>query len=190
MNRDDLRRMVSHDPRAREAVERQLRDRPRIAQKASGRAVEPRGGVGSTPGPSGAVRAAGMASGASGIPLTMRVLRLTLALPPRECSPNWRGHWGTKRRAVKAYREASCLRGLSVKAFPFRRMVAATLNLHFFFSRANRRDSDNLVASFKAARDGLADAGIVKDDSAFRVGSVAVGVDKNPRLEVEIVENP
>jgi crossover junction endodeoxyribonuclease RusA len=89
---------------------------------------------------------------------------LTLPWPPAACSPNARVHWTKKSKAAKAYRAACHL--LAKQA----RMTApdgeALLMLEFVPPDRRRRDDDNLLAMFKAGRDGLADAlGI--DDNVF-----------------------
>ncbi len=97
--------------------------------------------------------------------------QILLPWPAKALSPNARGHWSQKSRAAKAYR---------MQCFLFARkagLVAPAgrilLQLEFLPPNARRRDDDNLLASFKAGRDGLADAlGI--DDSLF-VSQVQIG---------------
>ncbi len=89
---------------------------------------------------------------------------LLLPWPPKECSPNARGHWSKKSRAAKKYR-ADChlLCKQAGLAMPEGR---ALLVLEFVPPDKRRRDDDNLLACFKSGRDGLADAlGI--DDARF-----------------------
>ncbi|MEW6460392.1 MAG: endodeoxyribonuclease RusA [Pseudomonadota bacterium] len=97
--------------------------------------------------------------------------QVMLPWPVSALSPNARGHWSKRSRAAKAYR---------MQCFLFARkagLVAPAgrilLQLEFLPPTARRRDDDNLLASFKAGRDGLADAlGI--DDSVF-VSQVQIG---------------
>ena len=96
----------------------------------------------------------------------------TFFWPPRECSPNWRGHWATKARAVKKYRRDCWLLALGAKLavdWP------GEIHVHLGFSPASnrRRDVDNLVASLKSGLDGLADA-LGVDDSRFLVHSAVL----------------
>lgn len=89
---------------------------------------------------------------------------ITLPWPPKQLSPNARTHWANKARITKKYR-ADCY--LLTKAgsltMPAERAV---LWLTFCPPDRRRRDDDNLIAAFKAGRDGLAEAlGI--DDSAL-----------------------
>ena len=63
------------------------------------------------------------------------------------------------------------------------------------YHKTNRtRDEDNFIASLKATLDGIADAGLVANDSTFRfVGPIVWKIDKkNPRVELmfESMENP
>ncbi len=89
-----------------------------------------------------------------------------LPWPPRELNPNTGTNWRTKIKFIKDYR-LQC-RLLTQQA----KMVVpdgeGSLHLWLTFCPPNRkrRDDDNLIASFKAGRDGIADAlGI--DDSRF-----------------------
>jgi crossover junction endodeoxyribonuclease RusA len=96
---------------------------------------------------------------------------LVLPWPPKELSPNARVHWSVRSKKAKACRE--------IAYWETKRLMAAgawqnlpaegKIELHLDFYPPNRRprDDDNLVASFKAFRDGIADAlGI--DDKRFK----------------------
>lgn len=64
---------------------------------------------------------------------------------------------------------------------------AATLQAHFLFETKRRRDTDNLLAWLKSTIDGIADAGIVEDDSQFTYPPVTWDIDKDcPRIEITI----
>lgn len=89
---------------------------------------------------------------------------LTLPWPPAACSPNVRVHWTRKSKAAKSYRAACHL--LAKQAGIQAPEGDALLMLEFVPPDRRRRDDDNLLAMFKAGRDGLADAlGI--DDNVF-----------------------
>lgn len=89
---------------------------------------------------------------------------LTLPWPPAACSPNVRVHWTRKSKAAKSYRAACHL--LAKQAGIQAPEGEALLMIEFVPPDRRRRDDDNLVAMFKAGRDGLADAlGI--DDNVF-----------------------
>jgi crossover junction endodeoxyribonuclease RusA len=100
--------------------------------------------------------------------------RVILPWPPAELSPNWRGHWAKRARAVQSYRHACCAlaiaAGIEVPAY------AANggpihLRIDFFPPNRARRDDDNAVAAFKAGRDGIADA-MRCDDARFNTMTV------------------
>lgn len=76
--------------------------------------------------------------------------------PPKTLSPNARVHWATRSRAAKRYRQdcfylAKCA-GLKMPG------SAGILSLTFCPPDRRKRDDDNLVAAFKAGRDGIAQA--------------------------------
>ncbi|WP_259075830.1 endodeoxyribonuclease RusA [Pseudomonas sp. BIGb0278] len=92
------------------------------------------------------------------------MMDLILPWPPAACSPNARVHWTKKSRAAKSYRAACHL--LAKQAGITAPEGEALLMLEFVPPDRRRRDDDNLLAMFKAGRDGLADAlGI--DDNVF-----------------------
>lgn len=106
-----------------------------------------------------------------------------LRLPDRRLSPNARVCWQAKSRAVKAYRSSAFFIG---QCFPMR-WKAAEAEATFFFRDKRRRDRDNLLASLKAAFDGIAAAGVVEDDANLTHLPVRVEVDKaDPRVEIKI----
>jgi Holliday junction resolvase RusA-like endonuclease len=73
-----------------------------------------------------------------------------------------------------------------VKRKPPKWKHAATQAI-FYFKVNRRRDADNLAAMLKPYWDGLADAGIIKNDSGFTHMPVIVKIDKkNPRVELHV----
>lgn len=89
---------------------------------------------------------------------------LELPWPPRQLSPNARGHWATTAKAKKAYR-ARCgaiARQAGVGVLLDGRSALA-VHLEFFPPDRRPRDWDNLLASMKSGLDGLADAMGVDD---------------------------
>lgn len=92
------------------------------------------------------------------------VQSVLLPWPPTELSPNARGHWAKRSRAAKSYRLQCFL--LARKAGLVAPVGRVLLSLEFLPPDARRRDDDNLLAAFKAGRDGLADA-LCIDDSLF-----------------------
>lgn len=93
-------------------------------------------------------------------------MALILPWPPRALSPNERTHWRKKAPIAKAYKEACLALTLEAKlAVPDSPKIA--LWLDFYPPNRRARDDDNMIASFKHGRDGVALAlGI--DDKRFR----------------------
>lgn len=115
-----------------------------------------------------------------------------LGLPPRTLSPNFRGHWAVKARAVNAYRTYVYLMANQARPRDWEVLEKATISLTFIAVDRRRRDLDNLLSSFKAGIDGLIDAGILRDDSAEHLayGSIKLiqGEEGEPKTIVTIGE--
>lgn len=122
------------------------------------------------------------------------MIRLTLRLPDAILSPNARvmSKKGVFARAgkTKRYRNHACeqmtlaMRDSDLGPFPW---PHAYIRFNFYFGTNRNRDEDNFEARMKAARDGMADAGIVTNDRYFRMQRPTMQVDKeNPRVVVEI----
>jgi crossover junction endodeoxyribonuclease RusA len=115
-------------------------------------------------------------------------IRLTLPLPAKALHPNARVHWRVKAKAIKASRQGAHMRALDVIDEPPAWEKAET-KVTFYFSTNRRRDADGLASSLKAVWDGIADAGIVANDSGLRHTSPEMCCDKlNPRVEITITE--
>lgn len=115
---------------------------------------------------------------------------LHLPLPPKEASPNWRGHWAPKAKATNRYRW-NCKIVALAKGMKHR--GPTTVRYSFHFKDWRRRDPDNLVASMKAALDGIRDSGMIPDDSARDVVLLApqvVSGAESDQVVVEIAPNP
>ncbi len=104
-------------------------------------------------------------------------------LPPKECSPNWRGHWTKKARAARKFRE--CAGYATIEAFesqdwsPLRRYHhrlgkrAAIMDVEIAWCCGRRElDDDNAWASLKAARDGIADVLFGGEDRSLVQGTL------------------
>jgi Holliday junction resolvase RusA-like endonuclease len=122
-------------------------------------------------------------------------LTITLPLPPKELSPNYtvgsRGQRLGKAAKTKKYRKHACEETqIATGAFSNRAAwywPAAEVQCTFYYKDTRRRDKDNALASMKAAFDGIADAGLVGDDSALTYLPVKMLKSKeNPRVEIEI----
>ena len=104
--------------------------------------------------------------------------QVMLPWPARELSPNARGHWAKKSTAAKRYRHTCKIKTLQeIQASAWdvpalRELVEAGGRVHLFIDfyppDRRHRDDDNVIASFKSGRDGLADA-LKIDDSKFRI---------------------
>ncbi len=113
-----------------------------------------------------------------------------LPFPPVELSPNWRGHWSTHSSAAREYRRMcwALARQAKLRVPDYARGGAADggpipasgsaavggpiyVRLDFFPPSRAKRDDDNVPASFKAGRDGVADA-LACDDARFRTITV------------------
>jgi len=98
------------------------------------------------------------------------MIEVTLPWPSKDLSPNARVHWSKKAKAAKAYREAcywltydvNMAGGIDLPT------PGCKLNLWLTFYPPDRRarDDDNMIASFKSGRDGLA-AALGIDDKRF-----------------------
>jgi crossover junction endodeoxyribonuclease RusA len=101
-------------------------------------------------------------------------------------SPNSRAHWATKSRAVKAAR-ATARYEATVAGGACLMLTTARIDIRALHKIVRRRDRDNLISSCKAYFDGLADAGLIANDSGFTLGLVVFEVDKEePRIELEV----
>jgi len=117
----------------------------------------------------------------------MITLTLTLPLPPRELHPNARVHWAVKARATKQYRKTAYCYALVAQGMARREWTTAELHMTWHMPDKRRRDPDGLVASMKAAIDGLVDAGILADDDRLVIYPPTICVDRErPRVEVTI----
>lgn len=90
---------------------------------------------------------------------------IVLPHPPLPLRPNSRTHWRSKARAVKAYRalaKISATRSLAMDAPPC--WAKARVRVVWRCRTKIHPDPDNIIASLKAAFDGLADAGVVEND--------------------------
>jgi Holliday junction resolvase RusA-like endonuclease len=126
-------------------------------------------------------------------------LLIVLDLPPKELSPNYtvgsRPARLGKAAKIKAYRrhaceeaQVACAQSLdTTHGMPWE---AATVQATFYFAQNRRRDADNLLASLKAAFDGLRDSGVLADDDQLTHLPVQRRVDKvRPRVQLFIAKD-
>ena len=102
------------------------------------------------------------------------VVEIDIPMPPRELSPNYRGHYYAIARIRKEYRRDCRVFALMVMRrvkgqYPLAPPVVAEVT--FTFPDHRRRDQDNVLASLKSFWDGCVDAGLLADDKLpdFRV---------------------
>ena len=95
------------------------------------------------------------------------MITITCPWPKKELSPNARVHHFAKARAVKAYRTGCGWEAVHAGA---RKMDAESVDVRITFHPPDRRgrDDDNVIASFKAGRDGIASV-IGVDDGKWNV---------------------
>lgn len=115
---------------------------------------------------------------------------IVLPWPDKRLSPNARQHWAVLAKVKKQARADAHI--LATVAIPLavKRAIAAgdgkiPIEVRFYPPDKRHRDDDNAIASFKAARDGIADS-IGVDDRRFQ--PVYRFMDTSPpgRVEVEI----
>lgn len=92
---------------------------------------------------------------------------LVLPWPPRVLNPNNRSNWRVKSKAAKAYKEA-CWALAKEAGWSGAKLPEGKLHLWLDFYPPDKRlyDDDNVAASFKSGRDGVALA-LNIDDKRF-----------------------
>jgi crossover junction endodeoxyribonuclease RusA len=104
--------------------------------------------------------------------MTTDNLMINLSWPPRQLSPNARGHWAALHKVRSRYRAEAHACALGAGAKDWSRTVdpnaALRVNLTFSPPDRRRRDWDNLLAAMKPALDGIADA-LGVNDARFRL---------------------
>ncbi len=109
---------------------------------------------------------------------------ITFPWPPKQLSPNARGHWKPKSVAFKRYKQ-DCI----ISAHNERRAIVGQSKFKVVFSPPDKRkrDADNLIASFKAGFDALSFlTGI--DDSKFEWTYVRGEPVKGGAVIVEVLQ--
>ena len=113
---------------------------------------------------------------------------ITIPVPPRILSPNYRGHWAPISAAKKQYRETCRYLALSAMGTDRPGWERATYTVEWYTPTKRTPDEDNASASLKAAFDGLQDAGLIANDKGLkRDGPIVFAVDKaNPRVVLRV----
>lgn len=115
----------------------------------------------------------------------MKTAEIFLPWPDKRLSPNARYHWAQVARAKKAAKRTA--HHLVLEA-GIGKINATAVNVKLSFYPPSKRhyDADNLIASHKAALDGISDA-IGIDDSKFIISATPHGpVEKNGMVKVEL----
>jgi crossover junction endodeoxyribonuclease RusA len=99
---------------------------------------------------------------------------IKLPYPPSALNPNKRLHWAVKRKHTQAYRQKCMLMVWNqigcqqLREFVIGYIGDFKVSITFHKPDNRKRDDDNIIASFKAGRDGVADA-LSVDDNRFEV---------------------
>jgi crossover junction endodeoxyribonuclease RusA len=121
----------------------------------------------------------------------MSSITITIPLPERALSPNTRVHWSRKAKAVKRYRRLAWAASFDATPCTPERWAKASVAIVAYYPTRRHPDPDNLIASLKAAFDGIADAGIVANDRGLWPERPAIFTDRTrPRIELTITEEP
>lgn len=118
-------------------------------------------------------------------------MKLTIELPwpDRALSPNARVHWRVKAKAVKAARASAKLAAyLAMRKAKWPKAVYDEAVTQIVFTQKIRRriDRDNCLSSCKAYLDGLADAGVIKDDCGFTHKPIRIEQGPFRKIVIEI----
>ncbi|CAB4120980.1 hypothetical protein UFOVP4_41 [uncultured Caudovirales phage] len=116
------------------------------------------------------------------------MLRIEMPWPPMGLNPNAGLHWSKKHRLITAYRAVGLSRAQDamIGFEPLNPAGMLAVVITFYPPDRRHRDDDNMIAAFKAGRDGVAD-GIGVNDRRFRPIYV-VGLPRKPGMV--IVEVP
>lgn len=138
------------------------------------------------------LKAAGNAGAGKSIPPPTKVpqnasgdvLTVVLRIPDRDLHPNARVHWGKKQRLTREARQRACIAAKdAIGSHKLFRGEApwwerAEVWITFYFPDKRRRDADGLLSWCKAYLDGIADAGVVANDSGLSFQPVGTEIDR------------
>ena len=122
----------------------------------------------------------------------MDTVSLVLPFPPAACNPNARvPHPSVRWRAEQNYREACRIDAFNVRremerqGMRFPLLAPVTMLLTFVLTSRQRRDWDNLVASWKHGQDGIVQAGLIHDDNVWEL-RVGIEVERGDTQAVRV----
>jgi len=115
---------------------------------------------------------------------------IVLPWPDKRLSPNARQHWAALAAVKKQARNDAHVLATLAMPLKARRDIAASegripIIVRFYPPDQRHRDDDNMISSFKAARDGIAEA-LGVDDRRFKPIYKFEEPEKPGRIEVEI----
>ena len=101
-------------------------------------------------------------------------------LPPKEYSPNWRGHWADRKRAGDSYGNEVYFEAVNLRNLVnWQALEFASVNVEIVFAEERIRDEDNHRARFKPGMDALVKAGIIQFDDMKHIDTrITFSVDK------------
>ena len=111
-------------------------------------------------------------------------------LPSAALSPNARGHWSKRAKAMSTDRMDAHAYFLQSYTRPDKPLESARIKVRVYFVNKRPRDPDNFGARLKGFFDGLTLAGVIRDDSFECIGhpqyEFLVDPSKGPAVEFEI----
>ena len=120
----------------------------------------------------------------------MKSITITVPLPDKALSPNARCHWRRIAEEKRMARDVANIKArFALNLEPAPRWDKARAQVTFYWPDKRRRDADNAMASLKAVVDGIADAGIVANDSGIWPERPVFETDaRNPRVVITLTE--
>lgn len=117
----------------------------------------------------------------------MEPIVITVDFPPPQLHAHNKGHWRSKAKHVRAFRDAA--REIAEPLRPEEPLSRALLSYDIFYPAKRRYDLTNTVQSLKPAIDGLVDAGIMDDDNwmVMQIGHIRGHLDReSPRVQLTV----
>lgn len=107
----------------------------------------------------------------------MKVLTISIPLPPTDCKQNTHKHWRAKSKAIKHAREEACFIGTAVRMANGAFTGPVTISHTWYMAadptegakghpkRYRPLDEGNAIGALKGSIDGLVDSGLIVGDS-------------------------
>lgn len=112
--------------------------------------------------------------------------RITLPWPPKELSPNRRGHWAKSHKHRQQYKH-DCHYFALFQGLLKINADRVKVNIIFHPPDRRKRDDDNMIGAFKAGRDAIAEL-IGVDDANWDVTYAFMPPEKPGKIELTIRE--